>query len=375
MDPNNPSPIPTPPQPNIPTPQVVANPLEPVAPLVPNEPENPITNKPARKLSRLLIVAGVIFLFILIAIGAYFYIKNKKSKSSSEYNEYEQSAYTSTTTPTDVPLIKTIAPPGTPDYALSYYRTSRATVTEAQAIDKEVGSVFGSIPIPSDIKYIHEEEYKGIPIKWTAGQPIPEGRLIWLKSAIDKLPPFFSKDHPVTGIISATPDELKIPEGVTKSQAGMASAYASGLNIYLTNNLLLDNPLYAPLEQTQMTYVLFHEWTHVVQYYEALQTFSKTYLEKPGMATVALILTPFTKDFGKSVGWEFWDDRYNTSWQADLKTDAESQKTSDYGKRGILEDMAETASFFMTCQTSKISTARISWMEKITNTKASFYCN
>lgn len=335
----------------------------------------PVINETPKRFPIKWIILGSLLLLALIISGIFFYFQRKAKTPSFQSDSNDQYTYTPIVVPTDTPLPITIAPPGTSEFRRQYYRTRRATVAEAQVIDKEVGPIFGSLAIPSDLKFEHEEVYKGIPIKWTSGQPILPERLAWIKAGINLLPPFFAVDHPITGIISATIDELKITDGLNKSRLGIAAAFASGLNIFVTNNLLLDKPGYVPLKEKEMISTLFHEWTHVVQYYEALQTFSEVYLKMPGNAIVATSLTPFIKDFAKSVGWDFGDPQYEEENNfGRLKTDAESQKTSDYGKTYFHEDMAETAASFLTCQTSSYSEARIKWTEKVTNTSASSYC-
>jgi hypothetical protein len=319
-------------------------------------------------------LSAVLLFLIIIAAGVSIFLRTKSNNSSSQDNLGNQNTYTPIVIPTDTPKPVTIAPSGTPDFALSYYRTSRATTTDAQQIDKEIGTTIGEIPVPSDLKFIHEEVYKGIPIKWTAGQPIPDDRLTWLKAAIDKLPPFFVVDHPVIGIISATPEELKLT-GTSHTEALMAFAYASGLNIFIGNNMLVSDSLHVPPNQKDIDHTLFHEWTHVIQYYEALQTFTEDYLKMAG-ASEAMRLTPYVHDFAEAVGWDYAG--YGpATWGGTpkLKTDAESQKISDYGKEYEYEDQAETMGFFLTCDTGVLSQARIQWAEKVTNSTAASYCH
>lgn len=248
-------------------------------------------------------------------------------------------------------------------------RLRKITISEAQVLDNKIGQNV----VPEDLKFIHEETYREVTIVWTDKQVIPAERLKWLKAAIDKLPPFFIKDHPVTKIVSATCTELKLTGDYLKT-CGMADAFADGTKIIIGAWSLIDLPSFMPpATQEGMTYRLFHEWMHVVQYYEALQTFKPNYLFKNG-AHFPNVLTPFMREFGKSVGWKFNSDQSTGQWTASLNPDNESQKTTEYGKASPSEDMAETAAFFMTCQSDKISAARISWMEKITKTKAADYC-
>lgn len=262
--------------------------------------------------------------------------------------------------PTPTPLPKTIAPPGTPEWKLKNYRSARATIAEAQAVQKRIGATFGSIVISDENIFSQTEVYKGIPIKWTKGQPIPADRLAWIKAAIDTLPDFFIVEHPVTGFISVTDKEL----GLTSSPSlSGAVAYASGLNIFFTNRILKDSVLGAATKK-DMVSTLFHEYVHVVQHYEVLQTFSEEYLSIPGNLIVVMKIVPFNKEFAKIAGWQFQNDEYGDSSYAILGTDAESQKTTDYGKTSYIEDLADSVASVIACDTAKISQARIAWIEK-----------
>lgn len=261
-------------------------------------------------------------------------------------------------TPIPTPLPKTIAPSGTPDFKLKNYRSQRATIEEAQAVQNRIGATFGNIIISDESIFTHSEVYKGIPIKWTAGQPIPADRLAWIKAAIDVLPDFFIKDHPVVSFISASNSEL----GLTSAANGGAVAYASGLNIFFTNRILKDSILGAATKK-DMVFTIFHEYVHIVQHYEVLQTFSEEYLSIPGNLIVVMKIVPFNKDFAKTAGWEFQYDEYGDSSYAILGTDAESQQTTEYGRTSYIEDLADTAASVIACDTAKISGARIKWVE------------
>lgn len=262
-------------------------------------------------------------------------------------------------TPVPTPLPETIAPPGTPEFKLKNYRTARATIAEAQAVQNRIGPTFGNIIISDESIFTNSEIYKGIPIKWTKGQPIPPDRLIWIKEAIDVLPEFFIKDHPVVSFISAGNSEL----GLTSATGSGAVAYASGLNIFFTNRILKDSILGAATKK-DMVSTIFHEYVHIVQHYEVLQTFSEEYLSIPGNLIVVMKIVPFNKDFAKTAGWEFQYDEYGDSSYAILKTDPESQKTTDYGKTSYIEDLADSAAGVIACDTAEISTARIKWVEE-----------
>lgn len=329
--------------------------------------------KPSHKHKILIIVVGVIMLLILLAAGIFAYSMFTDNKSIKQL--------TSDTFSTSIPddtynaekaCNSPLAPVGTTDFEKCYYRDTKATIAEAQITQNHVATTIGAIVVPNNINF-HEEVYKGIPIKWTDNQPISITTMSWLKQGIDILPPYFYKDHPVTAIISATSEEIG-NTGVTPEDLGFA-AYASGLNIFITKDTAQgSSTLPYVIDEPNTIHALFHEWIHVVQNYEMLQTYTEEYLNIPGNLIVALPSCPFNKSFAKAAGWVFQGDEYSSSTYAILGTDAESQKQSDYGKTKYIEDMAEAGASFMLCENNKISEARIKWWEQTTGTSRNMYC-
>ena len=367
-----------------PVPQPAQNPEPPTPPTPPIEPVvvAPVTQPqkiPGLKMW-LLIGGGLLVLGVggavamsILGIGG-----NKERKPSKEFMEAINAIPTAPpitpwayNTPEPTPLPKTIAPSGTPEFKLKNYRSMRATIVEAQAAQERIEKTFGSIVIPSNLEFVHSEVYKGIPIKWTKNQPIPADRLEWIKSAIDTLPDFFIVDHPVTDFISASEQELGLKS--SPSLIG-AAAYASGLNIFFTNRILKDSVLGAATKK-DIVFTLFHEWVHIVQHYEILQTFNEEYLSFPSNLIVVMKIVPFNKDFARAAGWVFQDDTYGDSSYGILGTDVESQKTTDYGKTSYIEDLADSAASVIACDTAKISQDRIFWIEKnFTKRPAASFC-
>lgn len=214
----------------------------------------------------------------------------------------------------------------------------------------------------SSLNFIHSEEYKGIPIKWTAGQPIPTDKMVLIKKVIDIAPEYYLVGHPPLVIISATKQELGI-----ESPDAITLAFVIGTNMFIHQNFISNTRI----DEKQAIQGMLHEMMHVAQYYELLKEFNVEYLKaEAGNTTRALFArTEFLKDFGRSVGWGELKDYGN-----ELAKDAESQKTTWYGKFIPYEDQAETAAGFFSCNTSEFSQARIAWMEKVTGKKASDFC-
>lgn len=264
-----------------------------------------------------------------------------------------------------------LAPSGAGPVSKCNYRNVKASIVEAQTVMNRIYKNFGVTQIPDSLNF-QEEIYKGIHIKWTINQPISTTTMAWIKNAIDIMPAYFNIDHPVLAIYSATPEDLQV-KGIAPENLG-AFAYESGLNIFFTKPFANGTSTQYVVNKEVATQALFHEWVHIIQFYDTLQTFTEKYLSIPGNASVSTQIDPITKDYAKTVGWVFQSDQYGDSSYAILGTDTEPQKQTDYGKTKYIEDMAEAGSYFMLCQNEKISEARIKWWEQTTGTNRNSYC-
>lgn len=386
------------------SPQLPQNPLSPTTPeqLLPTEPaqgnapvqsSSPKTSpqsetlphtEPFYKNKIFIIICVALLVLILVYYGVVAFLTSKglvisKSQYEAAIHYTPEPVSPFPTTPPYVPYTpppekvcnSPLAPAGAGPVSKCNYRDSKISVANAQAVYSRIYKVFGVTQIPSNLAF-HEEVYKGIHIKWTDNQPISPTTMAWLKNAIDILPPYFYQDHPVMAIYSATPQDLQTP-GVAPEYLG-AIAYASGLNIFIVKDLADGKSNQYVVNQYIATQALFHEWTHVTQFYDTLQTFTEDYLSIPGNASVVMGIDPVTKDYAKTAGWVFQDDQYGDSEYAILGTDAASQKQTDYGKTKYIEDMAEAGSYFMLCKDTIISEARIKWWEQKTGTSRNSYC-
>lgn len=291
-----------------------------------------------------------------------------------DYSHFMDDVMNATPLPEDVErgCNSPLAPPGTTPYDNCNYRDAKISITEAQGVMSRIYNVFGVVQIPSDLN-LHEEVYKNIHIKWSDNQPISATTMGWLKNAIDILPPYFYQDHPAQAIYSVTLEDLKTPESALAMRGVIA--YASGLNIFISKELAEGKSTQYVINQEIATQTLFHEWTHVTQFYNTLQTYTEKYLSSlPGISGVVMRIDPIAKNYAKTAGWVFSNDEFGDGIVATLGTDAESQKQTDYGKTQYVEDMAEAGSYFMLCQNEKISEARIKWWEQTTGTSRNTYC-
>jgi hypothetical protein len=279
-------------------------------------------------------------------------------------------------TPTPYPTMEPV--PTIIDYKKpeNMYRKPKLTIPEVLAVNQSVVKKLGVLPTPDEKIFIHSEVYKGIPIKWSANKPIPADKLAWIKRAIDIAPDFFVKNYPIGAIMGVSNTDIGVPADDLINGIDVANvlAMASGTNIYVSRDLI--NPrkseFYAPPDEKVAIRTIFHEWVHVVQYYEAVRTYTSGYIENEtgGLRDLFAKETFVYDDWAKNVGWYFKEGWTTPS----LKEDAESQKTSEYGRLMMYEDQAETFASIFICDTKEYSQARISGIEKIIGKKASDFC-
>lgn len=255
---------------------------------------------------------------------------------------------------------------------------------------------------PKDIKFDHELTYKGIRIAWTNGKPITEERLQWLKDVIDTLPASFLARYPIAGVYSAE-DENYPPMFI---RADNVAAVTSGPNIYL-NAVMASSyrpDIYEQISKHNFARTIYHEWAHVIQFYDIFYTFREEYLDylvTRGFPVASFLFESANVlfDFATRAGWEYeYTDisqchklgycvdgffycplYFNNKAYKPKNPTPDFWKTTEYalmdGHPGGAEDMAEVFSNFLTCDKSVVfSDARIKWAEDFLGNSADYYC-
>lgn len=319
----------------------------------------------------------ILFLSLLfISVVVFIYLQNRQNSTTNKTTSHPTTssapALLNNSSPAPVACNSPLAPTQALAHVKCNYRDSKASLTQIKALENQNPNQLGVMTIPPSLVFVGEETYRGIPIKWTASQPLSAATLGWLKHGIDLLPSYFYENHPVSAIISATYEELGsqslFPPGV-----GMA-AYANGSHIFINGTFAAGHSDIYQVNEAILIQTLFHEWVHVVQYQESMMYFTDEYLLRMG-SSQAMYLSPFNKDFAKLVGWNIKNDENGEGGMfAELGSDSESQQTTDYGKTKFIEDMADSGALFMLCQTSTISEARVKWWEQTTGTSRTSYC-
>lgn len=342
-------------------------------------PDPPIKNRMSKKMKIFLILSGVLVLSLVGLISYLLFFKSKPAEDQTAsqvgFNWPGQAGNTSPTpvaTASDEPISapqkcsSPLAPPEMTDqYYVCQFRSKLASIAEAQSVYQRTAPVSGTVvQLPDDL-IVGKEVYKNITIEWTKNQPLTTSDISSLKSFIDKAPPYFLQ-YPPVAIISASMDSDFSSQKVILTPN--IAAFASGLNMYVTKAFINGKDGYYTTDSKR---TFLHEWVHVMQAYNVLQTYKEDSIKT---GSIIASMNPFVKNYAKAVGWVFRYDEDRTSFSADLGNDANSQKITDYGKSNYTEDMAESGSFFVSCQDDMISETRIKWWETTTGTNRSTYC-
>lgn len=274
-------------------------------------------------------------------------------------------------------------------------------LAKARTLIKKYG-VNTNVFEPKDIKFDHQLTYKGINIAWTNGKPITEERLQWLKDVIDTLPASFLARYPIAGVYSAE-DENYPPMFIRSDNV---AAVTSGPYIYL--NAIMGSSykpeIYQQISKHDFARTMYHEWAHVIQFYDIFYTFTEEYLDYVISQGYSLGDTFFESssvlfDFATRVGWEYEYTDINQCYDLGFCKNTYSfcpcyfgnkaykprnpkpdfLQTTEYalkdGNSGGAEDMAEVFSNFLTCdKTVVFSKARIEWAEEFLGNTADYYC-
>ncbi len=253
-----------------------------------------------------------------------------------------------------------------------FLREKKLTLEEYQELEPKLAPLFGVIEVNNAI-FTHSINHNGIEIKWTDKQPLNSEKIDWIKRILDSAPEYLSKNYPINQILSANYQEMGFSE-MEETLSTNTAAYASGTNIFIADKLLQDvaSAVSDPITEAEFRRTLYHEWMHVAQYQELIQTLTEEYLREYSASGIRHLfnISPYVENFGFSAGW-YYKENFTTP---DLKEDEESQKSSWYGKFMMYEDMAETASGVFTCDAYEYSQARINYITKLAGKQAKDFC-
>ncbi len=217
--------------------------------------------------------------------------------------------------------------------------------------------MFGVV-LPPKGAYV-QDRYKGIYFLASPRSRFSQKELEILKSFIDRAPCVFLRPGP-SAIITWQDGEVRFPPGTPKSSIAVASGPYIFFNIHsLETSKKLS--FKGSIENNFRAFI--HELVHVKEFQQAvksvnLNTALKRF-EESGQQTLwnlAALETDMVRSFMEVTGW-----RKEGSYTRVRLQDRKNEKTSLYGKKNVLEDIAETLSFLVLGNTSILSEGRIQW--------------
>lgn len=347
----------------------------------------------ASSLIKYLIITSIVLSLVLVGMIIYSKVFDSYSNTESYYeDDYEyDTSYEEYDVPTD-----------TKEPESTYVNQDPVSLSKVQELINKYGEYTAALS-PDTITFNKTQNYKGIKIAWTNGAPISAERIQWLKDVIDNLPASFLAKYPITGFYSAEREDY--PDSFYS--ISNASAFASGTNIFLTP-IMADTympTLYEQLSKKQFATVIYHEWAHVIQFYDVFYTFKEGYLDynfELGNSIGAMFFQSanIVYDFANRAGWVYSYTDLNKCYEYGFclngfsycpryygnmaskpeNPDSTFLKTSEYAldsyTSGGVEDMAETFAYFVTCDESVVfSQARIDWAEDFLGKSQEYYCS
>ncbi len=224
------------------------------------------------------------------------------------------------------------------------------------------GDALGRFP-PADLKMLGvaappagmrvQGRYRGILFLSPPSRPYTEKQLWLLKYFIDRTPRALLEKGP-TAIVNA--DRRNMPVTV---------ASASGPFVFFDAGSFRTGGFWraATLEGVFRGFV--HELVHVLQFHEAVgrmdlngarAAFGKSGRRHPW--NVEFLRTDLAASFASRTGWKIEDNGYFAFARLE---DPRHEKTSVYGRSGLMEDMAETVSLVIVGNLAPLSETRVRW--------------
>ena len=219
------------------------------------------------------------------------------------------------------------------------------------------------VVLPPRNAYI-QDCYKGIRFLATPKARFTEMDLKILKLFIDRSPLIFLRPGPAA-IINWQDGQIRLPFGMPKHFIAIASGpyiFFDAYSLAVRGNMARDS-----IENNYRAFI--HELIHVLQFQEVVNSINEpvamSLFKDHGKQTLwnqAALDTDLVKSFMKVTGWKVKNFGSNRNISLEDKI---AEKTTAYGKKSILEDVAETISFIVIGDTSALSKSRVKWGLKI----------
>lgn len=222
--------------------------------------------------------------------------------------------------------------------------------------------LLGIIALPKNYKV--QEEYKGIKLIHGESSFYDSTQSALIKRFIDQTPKKLLNPGPVA-VITYNSGEIEL--GKISTTLINAVAFASGPYIFFNNKSFSQSTIGGINNDKSVDRVFFtfeHELVHIAQFNQIIDKLNKVtineYAKKSQNWSDISVTSDIFSEFAKISGWEE-DSRFPSSHIFKL-SDATNAKTTDYGKSGIQEDMAESVAGIILTQDKLFSSERKSWV-------------
>ena len=327
------------PTPNVSAPPPPPQPTEsiPTAPPPPNGtfivPTSPESSK-----KKYLIIGGVILLILLIVAGIWFL----KPKPPSPNGQGGTNQNTGQKTPPQ----------------RNFHQDTLSNFT------KEELNRLGIVNLPEGFQV--QEEYKGIKFVKSPKKSFSDNQLALLHYFLDMTPTKLLSPGP-TAVVTFETGEVQA--GFTTGLT--AVAYASGPYMFFNEESFSGGTLGVLIGDTSVdqAFTSFeHELTHVSQFNTASniieEKLANTPAEEKAPWDEAALSSSLFDEFAQKAGWTKTTEEGKVKFEL---TNKDSEKTTDYGKTSIVEDMAETVSGIISTKDYDYSDGRKEWALKYLN--------
>ena len=207
----------------------------------------------------------------------------------------------------------------------------------------------GVVRIPESLTA--SSSYRGIEFIPSSNRPFTDEEIAFLRECINRLPESWMRTPP-KAILTKGKEIRMLPSPFTNAQA-------SGPYIILSDKFFKGSVLSGGLYAAEKYTMFLHEAFHVMQYYYShVDSIAKP---EARLANVALH-SSIVDDFAAKTGWEreAIGNNGKVKWKND--TALLEAKTTPYGRRDAVEDMADTFAYILSGQTQYFSPDRIKFV-------------
>lgn len=321
----------------------------------------PVTINPNQRkgpTGKTFLILGILTVIILVVIAAsaYFYLSGKPSPEKE----------------TNKPKAKVTQPPGQKNFPTSSPK-NKVNQPSQRKIDPATLSIFsenelkqlGVVLLPKG--FAVQEEYKGVKFVKSPKKSFNKDQLGLFHRFLDLTPQKLLTPGPSAVV---TYGEGEIDKGYDFGQL-LTIAFASGPYMFFDEKAFGGGTLGGLTSDNSVdqAFISFeHELTHNAQFNEIKDDLANKLANTPKdqqlLWTKAALSSKFLTDFALIASWEKGSSDNESDYTLKNKT---AEKTTDYGKTTVIEDMAETVSGIIATRDYQFSDTRKDWALQFLN--------